>query len=148
MLTLLDPRLWLAAIVALGLAFAGGFFKGASHGKQAILAEVNAEKAKAAADALRMEREMQSRVDKATAARATREVRVRADSAGAGWALDELRNAIAARDAAEESAAAATQRADTLGKLLAESGEALTAMAQRCDRHVNDVQTLLDAWPK
>ena len=146
MIGLLSPRLWLALGVAAALAFS--HFTVYRAGKNHVRMEWAAATAVANQEAARLERARQSRVDDVVRLARTREDGLRADSVRAGDALGRLRDSINARRMAEESAAAATQRANRLGELLAESGEALREMASRCDRHVNDVRTLMDAWPK
>ena len=146
MLALLNWRLW--AAVGLLALFPLLYMKGRHDGGKLVRAEW-AEAKESAAEAVRLrERGMQASVDAAERNRTTRAVGGTRDAASAAGALDELRNAYATRDLAEESAAAATQRADTAGKLLVRSGEVLTQLAARCDRHVNDLQTLLEAWPR
>ena len=71
----------------------------------------------------------------AAAARAE-SVGLRDDAAGLRHQLDQL-----SRDAAIE-------RATAIGGVLAQCGERYQVLAQRCDRHVSDLRTLTDAWPK
>lgn len=55
--------------------------------------------------------------------------------------------AATVRDASA-SQAACLERVDTLGKLFDASAEAYSDMAGAADRHVSDIKTLIDAYPK
>ena len=148
MFSIFHPGLWLAFLLACAISGAAGFFKGNDYGKSAIKAEWSASVAQANIEARQMEQRRQSNVDQAARAAGARAAGIRADSARAGDALERLRGAVAAKHRADESAAAANHRADALGILLVESGEALREMALSCDRIVSDRQMLLDAWPR
>lgn len=146
MLALLNPRLLilLAVLAALAVSHYTMFRKGKAHVRTEWLAAT----ASANTESRRLEQLRQSAADAAARNSATRSARILADAASAGDSVARLRDAIRARRSAEESAAAATQRADSLGELLAASAEAHRELATRCDRHVNDLRTLLEAWPK
>ena len=146
MFALLSPRLWIALALAAFLAFT--HFSAYRKGRADVRLQWDAATAAANLESFKVSERRQGNVDKAAAAGAARQAGIRADSARAGNAVVRLRNAIAAKRSAEESAAAATKRADTLGVLLGESGEALREMALSCDRIVSDRQMLLDAWPR
>jgi hypothetical protein len=147
MFALLDPRVWLAAVLAITLAFGAGYFKGNTNGRKASELAHAAAVAVAEADSRRLERARQSRADQAASIAAGREAGIRAAADRAGDAVGKLRDAITARNLAEESAASATQRAATYGELLGQGATAYRELAATCDRHVNDVRLLLDSWP-
>ena len=85
----------------------------------------------------------------ATAAATSRANLLRVAAAAARSESDGLRESIAtAMQAATASHDACLERAHALGVVFTQSTEQLTTMAERCDRHVSDVQTLTDAWPK
>lgn len=148
MFHLLDPRLWLAFLLACAISGGIGFLKGNNHGKTLERAKTSEAVAAANNEARKMEERRQSAVDKAGASATARQTRIAADSAGAGGALQRLRDAISAQRSAEESVSAANKRAESYAKLLIESGTALTEMARSCDRILSDRQMLLDAWPR
>lgn len=148
MFSLLDPRLWLAFGLALALSFGAGFWKGNTHGKASVRSEWLAATAAANEEARRLEQARQRRADEAAQLASGRAKRLAADARSARSELDRLRSAVSAtKPASEESCTAASQRADTLGKLLLQSGELLTEIAGSADRHASDVKLLLDAWP-
>jgi Tfp pilus assembly protein PilE len=145
-LGLLNPRILIGIALLAGLAFT--HFTAYRHGKGVVRHEWEQAKAAALEESVRLERARQSRVDEAARSSAARSVRIAADDSRVVDAVRGLRSAVSARKLAEESAAAAAQRADTLGELLVQGAEAHRELAQRCDRHVNDVKTLLEAWPQ
>jgi hypothetical protein len=147
MFALLDPRVWLACVLAITLAFGAGYFKGNTNGRKASELAHAAAVAVAEADSRRLERARQSRADQAASIAAGREAGNRRAADGARDATERLRDAIAARDLAEDSIASANQRAAARGKLLIEGAEAYRQLAATCDRHVNDVRLLLESWP-
>lgn len=59
--------------------------------------------------------------------------------------LDGLRGDIARIN---ESAAASPERATAIGGLLADCAREYQELAGKAQRHVNDIRTLLEAWPK
>lgn len=74
---------------------------------------------------------------------------LRRDADGARIALVSLSDAAAqALREARASHDACLVRADALGDVLAQCGVRHQALAETCDRHVSDIKTLIDAWPK
>lgn len=143
---LLNPRVLL--LMALLAVFAASNFTAYRKGKNDVRQEWQAATAAANDEARRLERARQSRADDAGRIAAVREAGLRADAAGAGDAVRRLRDAITARNLADESLGAATQRAATYGVLLGESAAAYRELAQTCDRHVNDLRLYIEAWPQ
>jgi hypothetical protein len=146
MLALLNPRLWIAAALMAVLTFSHFFVYRA--GRANVLTRWQAATAAANLESFKVSERRQRNVDQAARIAAARAVGNRADAARSADALLGLRNAVTARRVAEESLATCRKRADTAEKLLLESGELLTEIARGADGHVNDVQMLLDAWPK
>ncbi len=74
---------------------------------------------------------------------------LRLDAAGARVAAISLHDAAAAamRDAAV-SHTACTERAAALGDVLQASAERYRDLGETCDRHVSDIKTLIESWPK
>jgi hypothetical protein len=74
---------------------------------------------------------------------------LRRDADGVRAALVSLSDATAqALREARTSHDACIVRADALGDVLAQCGVRHQALAETCDRHVSDIKTLIDAWPK
>lgn len=149
MFSLLDPRLWGALILALALSFAAGFWKGNTHGTKTVRAEWLAATAAANQEARTLENARQRRVDEAAKLASARTDRLVADNRRTRSELERLRDTIGTpQPASGQSCTAADQRADTLGKLLVQSGELLAEIAGSADRHASDVRLLLEAWPR
>jgi hypothetical protein len=146
MFALLNPRLWILAAIVAALAFS--HFTVYRKGKANVRMEWQAATAAANIEAFKASERRQRAVDDAAKSATARQAGIRADSARAGDAVVRLRDAIAAKRNSDQSAAAANQRADTLGDLFIESVSAYRELAQTCDRHVSDVRLLLDAWPR
>lgn len=135
----------IACLLALGPI---GYVKGRMDGKRLVQAEWNSAKNQANIEARRLEQRRQDRANEAAKLAVGRSASIRVDDARVADSVIRLRDTIAAQRVAEESAATATERANRLGELLVQSAEAHRELALRCDRHVNDIRTLLDSWPR
>ena len=114
------------------------------------LAALRLEVAEANTRAANQAAELQAAVTKAQNEAKQRENHLRAAAAGARAESDGLRDDItilrdqlvgATREAAAERAAA-------IGTVLQQCAARHQELAERCDRHVNDIRTLIDAWPR
>lgn len=158
MMALLElvPRwLLLAAVVALG-GLAGvqtvrlvGARSDLAEATKA-LAEMSVEVAKANAKAAQQAAEFSNKVIEAQNEAKQRETRLRAAADAARTESDGLRGDIGAlRDQlANASRDAAVERAAAIADVLGQCAQRHQALAERCDRHVSDIRTLTDAWPK
>lgn len=116
------------------------------HAKEAEHVEQQAEAQRvAAATAIRRQETVIDAQNQAE----TRARGLRLDAAGSRAALDGLR---ASTDAALRAAAASQDaclvRAASLGELLEASADEYRKLGEAADRHTNDLQTLMAAWPK
>ena len=146
MALLLNPRVWAALICAGFLSFS--HFTAYKFGKGVVTNAWNAEKLAVATEVRKLEQARTSAVINATAAQTKRERGIVDQSRSASAELQRLRDALASRDSSPQSCPASTHATATDAELLVRSAEALTDLAERCDRHVNDVRTLLEAWPR
>jgi hypothetical protein len=74
---------------------------------------------------------------------------IKRDADSARSALDGLRaQSAAALQSAAKSLDACTATAATYDQLLNSCGDRYQALGNLADRHVNDIQTLTEAWPK
>ena len=149
-MTILDPRVWLALLVALGLAYGGGRLQQHRADGKSFTAE-------RAAAALRASEERNKAVDEARAEeqrRTTEQARIaneatkhaedaRADARAAGGTADKLRarvaQLVAASRAASNSAAADSSQA---------AGDPLDVLADvlgRADKRAGDLAAYADA---
>lgn len=96
---------------------------------------------------------MEARARKAEQDRDQRTKAFAADAARTGAELDRLRVAVSAYTAPRLTAsgtaiAPSLDPADPFPELFLESTSRYVELAATCDRHVNDIQTMMDAWPK
>lgn len=157
-MTFLDliPRwLLLAALVAAG-AFAGvQTFKLASARGDVLearerVASLELAVAQANTEAANKSAALQSQVVKAQNEAKKRETELRAAAAGALSESDGLRDDLnALRDQlATASSDSRAERAAALATVLSQCAARHQDLAQRCDRHVNDIRALTEGWPK
>ena len=105
----------------------------------------------AAAETARLkERAMTKKVEDARNEATKRETTVRRDAATARDSADGLRNELTElrRNLSSLAAEACHQRADTLAELFDQCQSDYRGLAEKADRHVNDVQTLNQGWPE
>lgn len=142
-----------AAVIAILL---GAFWGGHRSGAAGVQADWSAEREKNAevarlleaahrAKELRWSRQLEDAQNEAK----KREIKLRGDVAASRDAADGLRNDIdqLQRQLPELAAETCRQRADTLADLLKQCASDYRVLAEKADRHVNDVQTMNDAWP-
>lgn len=78
-----------------------------------------------------------------------REARLRSDAADLRGTVDGLqRDTAAAVQASRASLDACAIAAAAIGELYVASETANRDLTEKADRHVSDIQTLMDAWPK
>jgi hypothetical protein len=138
----------LAILAAIVLALAATHWKAYTAGAKNVRNEWQIAISAANEQARETERLRQKAVDAAVSASAIRESRIRADAVRARGSDDGLRDDLAAFNARRTSCAAEADRTAAITELLRESVTAYRELAATCDRHVNDIRTLLDAWPK
>jgi hypothetical protein len=149
MWSLLDPRLWLAAIVLVGAASGVSYFKGRSDGKTICEAK-HAEAVTAAnVEARKIENRRQAMVDDAARAAAARTRSLAADAARARSESRGLRDDLRAVELhASQSRTAADNAVRALSAVVAECGATLVEVASDADSSRSEVKTLRDAWPR
>lgn len=143
----MSPQIIIAAVIA-AIGFGGGWKiqewrYGAKENERAK--QVLVDQRLAAATAIRRA----DNVIEAQSAAAVRAVGLRRAADGSRAALVGLHDAAAsALRAASASQAACLERATALSELLGTVAAAGGDMAEKADRHANDVRTLSEAWPK
>lgn len=107
------------------------------------IADANAQAAQQAAD-------LTATVLKAQNDARTREAALRSAAAAAATESDGLRDDIAASRSQLDklSRDAVVDRAAAIGAVLSQCAAQHQGLAQRCDRHVSDIRTLMQAWPR
>jgi hypothetical protein len=120
----------------------------AEHDKYVIQAQANA----AEADRLRLETETRWKQEAENAQTESRKrlETMEAERAALAAAAGRLRRDVSALRArlADAPAPACLVAADTLGELLGRCEGKYRAMADKAQRHANDVRTLMEAWPR
>lgn len=152
----LIPRGALLIAIALLIALSGWLGFGLIT-VQSDLVEVQAGKAslelaieKANTEAANQAAELRNQVIEAQNEARKREQALRAAAVAAATESDGLRDDVAAMrvQLQQSTREAAIERASAIGAVLQQCAARHQDLAQRCDRHVNDIQTLIDAWPK
>jgi hypothetical protein len=147
--SILDPRVWLAVVLALAAAFGSGYFKGNTNGRKATELAHAAAVAVANEDSRRLERARQSRADQAASIAAGREAGIRAAADRARRDADGLRDDLsAALDFAAESHAAAQRVAAVTSGLLGRCTAEYQRVAQDAARADSEARELREAWPE
>jgi hypothetical protein len=106
--------------------------------------------AQASADAASMAASFQSNVVKAQNDAKAREIPLRLAAAAALSESDSLRDDLATLRMQLDSAThdAAVNRAVAIGDVLGQCAKEYQGLAERADRHANDLKTLIQAWPQ
>ena len=104
----------------------------------------------AQAESLDRERKLTQQRDEAISHATERDQTIRSLASSSAAAADGLRRAIDATRARlpSDSPGAARYAADTFATLFDECQVRYRDVAEKADRHANDVQTLIAAWPK
>lgn len=145
----LDPRVWIAVLLALGVAGGAGWFKGRAYGAQGVRNEWNKAKLAADADGRALEQRRQDRAAESARLAAAQGIRDRAAAAAARDESDGLRGdlaALAARSA--QSCDAARHAGSTLGAVFDQCVGAYQGMAEAADGHARDSLMYQRAWSK
>jgi hypothetical protein len=147
--SLLDPRLWLAALVLVGAASGVSYFKGRSDGKTICEAKHAQAVTAANVEARKIETRRQAMVDEAGRVAAARESRLRADSRRAAGESAGLRDDLrSARDYAAQSRAAAERVANVATELLGRCTESYLGVAEAAQRADSEARELRQGWPR
>jgi hypothetical protein len=149
MLSLLDPRLWGAFIVAIALTFVGGYFKGSHDRKHTDELERQAAISAANSESRKLEQERQRRVDDVARIAAASESRLRADASHARSLADGLRGTLDAVQRASADSIAASQQALSVTSGLFERCTALyLGVAEDAQRADSEARELRQSWPR
>ena len=149
MLSFLDPRMWLAAFLALSLTGFGCYFKGRHDANQSRTLIERAAVAQADSEARKMEQLRQRGVDESLKSAASRERRLLAVVADVRAQSDGLRGDLdAVQRASGESLASADNALRTVSDLFGSCVAAYSSVAESADRATSEAVTLRQAWPK
>jgi hypothetical protein len=144
---------WLGLVLVLGslgyFCYQAGANKVQTDWDASTITELE-DKARREAEYRKKEKDWQDQIEKERYDATQRENALRADSASAHAANDGLRLQtvdLARRLAAADPGSASTHAATALGELLTSCSARRTELAESCDRHVNDLKTLMGSWP-
>jgi hypothetical protein len=144
---MLSPRLLIAAVLAVVLAFTHFFIYRA--GKAIVRNEYATQQAAANADARRIEQRRAGMAIAAANNAVKREAVLRAGAAGALDAADRLRDELdLTQRFAGESADAAAKSIAALRAVFESCTKEYRGMAEIAQGHANDAMTLQEAWPE
>ena len=152
------PRwVWIALVAALGatsckLTVDLGSVKLELEKSKVATAQLETTLAQATASAAVQSAALSQQVAKAQNESRKREALILADAAASSAALDGLRKSVGQYGlraaAADLPTGAIALAADPFAELFIKSTERYVDLAATCDRHVNDIKTLTEAWPK
>lgn len=148
MLSLLDPRIWLGALLAIALTSGFSYFNGVQHGKQVLRAEYASAVAEANREARATEQRRQRNVDDAANAAAARERNLRASAGDARTESDGLRSDIDALGRVAHSLATADEAFSRASRALTACSKRHSELAADADIADLEARELRQAWPK
>jgi hypothetical protein len=158
MIAFLDliPRwVWMALVAALAatsckLTVDLGSVKLELEKSKVAVAQMETAIARSNTEAANKTAALSNAVLKATNEAKTRETALRAAADAAATESDGLRADVEnlRGQLSGATAAASAERAVAIAGVLSQCAARHQVLAERCDRHVNDVRTLIEAWPK
>lgn len=156
-MSILDPRILLAVLLAIAASFGAGYWKGEKSGKAEIQAMWTASELKRSEEARqadlenrRIENLRQSRVQEATNAQRKRESVLRRTAADTRSELDRLLDSLnrpSTSDVPSSPPDAVSKRIATLETVFGQCARQLADMAEVADRHASDSLMYQEAWP-
>ena len=152
-MTLLDPRVWIAALLIAVAGFGLGYVKGNTNGKAKVQAKWDADTAEREKAQMlskqKLEDEYANRVQTAIAERDAQIKRVQADADRSRAAACSLRQQLAASRGriASAPATAVADYASAVTDVLGECTAEYQRVAAAADGHAADAAALMRAWP-
>lgn len=148
-MSILDPRLLLAALLALAITSGLSFWKGMTHGEQIQQARMARAISEANEQAQKANERAQARVDEAQRIAASRERALRLDAARARDAASGLRESLDAIERISQDSLSASNKAlRVTSELLATCGKRYGELAEEADRADAEARELRSAWPR
>lgn len=149
MISILDPRAWIAA-VALCVASVGiGYWRGNVAGRASVQAKWDAADLMWQAENRKQEQVYAKAIEKAIAERDAKLKTIQSDAAAARAAAGSLRDQLAEarRGLAAHTPAAVFDYATTATDVLDECTGRYSEVAEKADGHAADAAALMRAWP-
>lgn len=150
MISILDPRAWIAAIALCAASVGIGYWRGNTNGKATVQAKWDTAVIAWDATNKKQEQEYANKIDQAIAERDAKLKTVQADATAARAAAGSLRNQLteARRGLAAHSPAAVLDYANTATDVLEECAGRYSEVAEKADGHAADSAALMRAWPR
>ena len=149
MISILDPRAWIAA-VALCVASVGiGYWRGNVAGRASVQAKWDAAALKWNEETRKQEQDYADRIAQAVAERDAKLKTVHADVSAARAAASSLRDQLTEtrRGLAAYSPATVFDYATTASELLGECTAEYQSLGEKADGHAADAAAMMRAWP-
>ena len=149
MISILDPRAWIAAVVLCAASVGIGYWRGNVAGRASVQAKWDAAALVWQEQNRKQEQEYANKIDRAIAEREAKLKAVQADAAAARAAAGSLRDKLteARRSLAQHSPATVLDYATTAAELLGECSAEYQRVAEQADGHAADAEALIRAWP-
>lgn len=149
MISILDPRVWIAAVVLCAASLGIGHWRGNVNGKATVQAKWDAAALVWQEQNRKQEQEYANKIDQAIAERDAKLKTVQADATAARAAAGSLRDQLteARRSLAAHSPATVLDYATTATDVLEECTGSYSEVAEKADGHAADAAALIRAWP-
>lgn len=149
MISILDPRVWIAAVVLCAASLGIGHWRGNVAGRAAVQAQWDAAALVWQEQNRKQEQEYANKIDQAIVERDAKLKAIQSDAAAARAAAGSLRDQLteARRSLAAHSPAAVLDYANATTELLGECTAEYQQVAEKADGHAADAAALIRAWP-
>lgn len=149
MISILDPRAWIAAVVLCVASMGIGYWRGNTNGKATVQAKWDAAIVAENITREKQRQEYENKIDLAIAERDAKLKTVQADAAAARAAAGSLRNQLteARRNIASYPTATLVDYAAAATDVLQECAGRYSEVAKIADGHAADAEALIRAWP-
>lgn len=149
MISILDPRAWIAAVALCAACVGIGYWRGNVSGRASVQAAWDAAALMWQAENRKQEQDYAQAIEKAVAERDAKLKTVQADATAARAAAGSMRDQLteARRGLAAHSSAAVLDYATTASELLGECTAEYQSLGEKADGHAADSTALMRAWP-
>ena len=149
MISILDPRAWIAAVALCAAALGIGYWRGNVAGRASVQAKWDAAALMWQAENRKQEQVYAQAIEKAIAERDAKLKTIQSDAAAARAAVGSMRDQLteARRSLAAHSPTTVIDYATTASELLGECTAEYQSLGEKADGHAADAATLMRAWP-
>lgn len=149
MISLLDPKVWITAVLIAASSVSIGYWRGTKVGAAGVQTKWDAAVIEWQADKEAQERKYEEAIQQAIAQRDAQLKVVQTDAANARAANVRLRDQLEEnrRNLASHPTSTIVNYANTATDVLQECTGRYTEVAEKADGHATDAATLIRAWP-